>query len=117
MEKITLHLDEDVQPTLAKILKQRGFDVATPQEENMLGKSNRAQLEFAIKSGRAILTYNIKDFVSFAREYAERNRSHNGIIVSDHLELKELLRRILKLLSTYSSSEMKNHFVWLHNFK
>ncbi len=83
----------------------------------MLGKSDRAQLEFAIKNGRAILTYNIKNFVAFAREYTEKNYSHRGIIVSDHLELKELLRRVLKLLSTYSSSEMENRFVWLHNFK
>ena len=50
-------------------------------------------------------------------EDACQNRHHYGIIVSDHLEIKELLRRALKLLSTYSAEEMKDRFEWLHRFK
>jgi hypothetical protein len=51
-------------------------------------------LSFALSQGRAI----VKDFVRLAPEFAAEGSLHNGIIVSNHLPFRELLRRILVLL-------------------
>ena len=117
MATIALYLDEDVHPTLATILRERAFDVLTTSEAGMLGKSDPEQLEFAARQGRAILTHNIRDYVRLARQYAEQNRAHAGIIVSDQLPLRELLRRTLRLLTALSAEEMVNRFEWLSNYR
>ncbi|MFQ6056883.1 MAG: DUF5615 family PIN-like protein [Methanosarcinales archaeon] len=117
MARIALYLDEEVKKTLARILRERGFDAISAHEAGMLGRSDSEQLNFAKSNNRAILTHNIGDYVDLAREYAYQDRPHCGIIVSNQLTLRELLRRILRLLSTYSAEEMKNRFEWLHNFK
>ncbi|MCX8103451.1 MAG: DUF5615 family PIN-like protein [Candidatus Bipolaricaulota bacterium] len=117
MPAIALYLDEDVHPTLAVILRERSFDVLTASEAGMLGKSDPEQLEFATREGRAILTHNIRDYVQLARQYAEQNRSHAGIIVSDQLPLRELLRRTLKLLAALSAAEMTSRFGWLSDYR
>ncbi len=117
MSAIALYLDEDVHPTLAAILRERGFDVLTASEAGMLGKSDPEQLEFAVRQGRAVLTHNIRDYVQLARQYAEQNRTHAGIIVSDQLPLRVLLRRTLKLLAALSAEEMTNRFEWLSTYR
>lgn len=117
MARIALYLDEDVHPTLAKILRERGFDVLTTTEAEMLEKSDQEQLEFATAQGRVILTHNVRDYVRLAQQYAEQKRTHSGIIVSDQLPLKELLRRTLKLLADLSAKEMVNRFEWLSNYR
>lgn len=117
MARIALYLDEDVHPTLAKILRERGFDVRTTAEVGMLEKSDPEQLEFAAAQGRAILTYNVRDYVRLAQQYAEQQRTHAGIVVSDQLPLRELLRRTLRLLADLSAEEMVNQFEWLSNYR
>jgi predicted nuclease of predicted toxin-antitoxin system len=116
MARIALYLDEDVHPTLAKILRERGFDVLTTAKVGMLEKSDPEQLKFAAAQGRAILTYNVRDYVRLAQQYAEQRRSHAGIVVSDQLPLRELLRQTLRLLADLSAEEMVNQFEWLSNF-
>ena len=85
-------------------------------EAGHLQASDREQLDFAVARGRALVTFNVADFVREARGYANEARDHYGIIVSDQLEVGELVRRLTRVLGRYSSAEMINRFVWLHSF-
>ena len=78
--------------------------------------SDREQLDFAVARGRALVTFNVADFAREARDYANEDRDHYGIIVSDQLEVGELVRRLTRALGRYSASDMINRFVWLHSF-
>ena len=93
---INLYLDEDVDPLLARVLRERGYDCMSTQEAQNRGITDAEQLAFAAERGRAILTFNIKDFVLLAQRPAG---AHAGIIVSDHLPFRELLRRVLAMLT------------------
>ena len=53
--RIRLYLDEDVDLSLAKALRQKGVDVLTTQEAGKRRLSDAEQLEFAVNAGRAIL--------------------------------------------------------------
>ena len=64
-----------------------------------------------------ILTFNVKDFIRLAQESAHAGRHHAGIIVSDHLPFRELLRRILVLLQRQANTDLRNTLLWLHDFK
>jgi hypothetical protein len=58
----------------------------------------------------------VADFVREARAYANEERDHYGIIVSDQLDVGEVVRRLTKVLGSYSAPDMINRFVWLQSF-
>ena len=74
---LKLYLDEDVDPLLSRVLRDRNMDCLATQEANNRGLSDHNQLAFAAAQGRAILTFNVKDFVKLASEYAVSGR-HSG---------------------------------------
>ena len=84
MAKIRLLIDEDVSkgPQLAAALQRRGFDAVAVQEAGRMGFSDEEQLDYAAAEGRTILTFNIKDFARYAREWYEAGKEYPGIIVS-----------------------------------
>lgn len=87
MRKVSVYLDEDIRPLLAKILRDRGYDVISSVEQKIFGLSDEEQLVIAIKQKRAILTHNISI----------------------------LLKRLTKLLST--SENLKGMLIWLSDYK
>ena len=68
---------------------------ASTQEAVNRGTLDADQLIFATSQSRVILTFNVKDYVLLAQEYAATARPHGGIIVSDHFPFRELLKRTL----------------------
>jgi hypothetical protein len=106
--KIKLLLDEDVQLAVAHALRQRGYDVYHAQELNRKGISDDGQLHFSVKQGRCLFSYNVKDFVLLHNEYIDGGREHFGIIVSKHLPIGEILRRLLNVLQRLSKESIKN---------
>lgn len=117
MEKIKLYIDEDLTDRLAIALRSRGFDAISVHEVNMRGKADKEQLEYAAKHGRVILTRNVKHFVNLQKEYYKEGLSHNGILVTNYLPLKELIRRAVKFLNEKNKEEMKDCLEWLQNYK
>jgi predicted nuclease of predicted toxin-antitoxin system len=70
LTRIRLLIDEDVSkgPQLAAALRRRGFEVMAVQEVGRMGLSDDELLDYAVAEGRAFLTFNIKDFVRYARK-------------------------------------------------
>jgi predicted nuclease of predicted toxin-antitoxin system len=117
MAAIRLLIDEDVRQLLAETLRQRGFDARHVDELNRSGLSDSEQLAFAVKQRRAILTHNIRDYVLLDREYGAKSPPHHGILVCDQVPFRELLRRTMRCLARKSDTDIRNHVVWLQDFK
>lgn len=117
MEKIRLYIDEDLTDRLAVALRSRGYDVISAHEVNMRGRTDKEQLAFATNNNRIILTRNIKHFVALQREYYKHGLLHKGIVVTDYLPLKELIRRVTRFLNKKRMAEMRNSLEWLQNYK
>lgn len=117
---IRLYLDRHIKLTLAEDLSVRGFDVLTTQQAGMDTAGDEDQLVFAAKEGRAILTFNIRDFAALQQQWMHAGRSHAGVIVSQQLGSRQyglLLQRTLRLLETMTSDELRNNLVHLEQFK
>ena len=56
MSEIKLYLDEDINPQLARDLRNRGYDAVSTNEAKNLGLSDQEQLDYARAHGRALLT-------------------------------------------------------------
>lgn len=77
-----LLLDEQISGKVAVRLRDRGHDViATAADPSLRGLSDPDLFDFAQQQGRASVTYNRPDFEAIAREYAEANREHYGLVI------------------------------------
>lgn len=115
--KVKVYLDEDVPVQLAKAMRQRGMDVLTTQEAQMLETSDEQQLAYAITQQRALLTHNKRDFVIIHKTYLNDGKEHYEIIVADRNTIGQLLRMISKLCFTLSSEDMRNRLEFLGSWK
>ncbi|MBN1103953.1 MAG: DUF5615 family PIN-like protein [Deltaproteobacteria bacterium] len=111
--KIRLFLDEDVHSDLAPALRRRGYDVVHAQELDRKGRSDRGQLQFAVRERRCLFTFNVRDFTLLHNECALRGQEHFGIIVSKQLPLRATLSRLLNFIRPASADTVVNciHFL------
>jgi predicted nuclease of predicted toxin-antitoxin system len=116
---VRLYLDEHVWRNLAALLREQGFDALHVYEAQRGELSDEEQWEFAAQQGRALLTFdkNGGRFVSLAAEWFMASRPFAGLIISNQIERGELLRRVVRLLKTVSTEEMKNTVRFLSDFK
>lgn len=113
---VALYTDADVTPKLAKLLRERDFDAVSAHEVGNAELGDSEHLAYAASQGRAILTYNVKDYAPLLDEYWWTGREHHGIIVSEQLPVGELLRRVLRFLNTVTADEMRNNYKNLAEF-
>jgi predicted nuclease of predicted toxin-antitoxin system len=117
---IRLYLDRHVMTRLATDLRAQGYDVLTTQEAGNDTAPDEDQLTLATAQGRAILTFNIRDFAPLHEQRLAAGQSHAGIIVSQQLGGRQyglLLQRMLRLLNQLTAEEMLSNLVHLEQFK
>jgi predicted nuclease of predicted toxin-antitoxin system len=106
-------LDEDTQVALSQALRQRGFETLHVAELGRKGYSDAEQLEFAVSQDYCFFTYNKRDFVILHTEYITLQKPLCGIIVSPHLSISEVMRRLGVLVKILSAEEMRNELRFL----
>lgn len=113
---LRLYLEEDaMRRALVRELRARGADVLTALEAGMIERDDRDHLDYATAQGRALCSFNIRDFYRLHSIYLAEGRSHAGIILvrQQGYALGEQMRRLLKLTVTRSAEEMKNQVEFL----
>src|SRR5215213_6872316 len=89
-----LLLDEHIWAYLAKLLREQGFDVIHVTEVDMIATPDDKIMAYAVSEHRAVVTFNIKDFVPLAVQYYEDGKEHYGVVVSKELSRGELQKRV-----------------------
>jgi hypothetical protein len=112
-----LYLNEHLSPRLADQLRTYGFDVTSSQEAGMLSVPDSDQLAHAVSEQRAIVTFNVGDYVGLHQEYQAGGTEHWGIIFSTVESVDVLRNRLLSLLTSLSAGDLKNQIRWLNDFK
>ncbi len=78
------YLDEDLSPRIAEPLRRRGLDAINAAEVGNRQISDQAQLLYAVREGRALVTRNVRHFVQLSKEAVARQEPHAGIIFCPH---------------------------------
>jgi predicted nuclease of predicted toxin-antitoxin system len=115
-----LYFDRHIMARLAVDLRGRGFDILTTEKAGLDTATDEEQLAFATAEGRAILTFNIRDFAPLHTSWLAAGRPHAGIIVSRQLGSRQyglLLQRMLRLLDHFTADELTANLVHLEQFK
>ena len=108
-----LLLDEHIWVYLAKLLREQGFDVVHVNEVDMVATADDRIMKYAVDEHRAVVTFNIKDFVPLAVQYYEDGKEHYGVVLSKELSRGELQKRVTKLLANVTAEELMNSIRYL----
>ncbi len=102
---IQFYMDEQVAIAIAKGLKRRGIDVLTSQEAEMLGTSDKDQLEFAKSCQRVLFTQD----VDFLKLHASGTK-HTGIVYSRQgTNIGDIIRNLQLIHEILDVTDMKDH--------
>ncbi len=116
-KKLHLHLDADTSSkALFKALLERGHDVTrTPAEWMPFDASDEQQLLGATAQGRAIFTYNIRDFIVLGERYPQ----HGGIILAYQkgMSLSEVINALDHVLRETQADEWIGQTRWLNDWR
>ena len=116
-KKLHLHLDADTSSkALCTALLERGHDVTRTRTEWMpFDASDEGQLLGATAQGRAIFTYNIRDFIVLGKRYPH----HAGIILARQksMSLNELINALDCVLRETDAEEWIGQTRWLNEWR
>jgi hypothetical protein len=87
--KLRLFLDEDVHAALAIALRNRGQDAIHALDARRLGLPDESQLSFATAHDRALVTFNVGDFVRLHNRWVTEGREQViAIIEATRLQIR-----------------------------
>jgi len=115
--KLHLHLDADTSSkVLQKALLNLGHDITrTPAKWMPLDASDEQQLLGATAQGRAIFTYNIRDFIVLGKRYPH----HGGIILAfqKSMKLNETIHALDRVLKETDAGDWIGVTRWLNDWR
>jgi len=115
-----IYVDADLTPRIVPALRQRGYECASAINDGLREADDESVLARAAELGMVLLTNNDRDFSPMARRWAEVERDHAGILISEQFrnrELGEFLRRLIRFLDSVAADEMRNTVRYLSEFR
>jgi predicted nuclease of predicted toxin-antitoxin system len=116
---VSLYLDAHVDALAARRLRRRGYDIIAAHEVGMADASDAEHLAYAAAHGRALVTYNVRDFAPLYHEWWQQRRHHAGIIVSREYqrpEIGELLRLLEQVFLLATEEDLADRLRYLSEF-
>jgi len=76
-----LYLDDDMDANvLIRFLQEEGHEVISPRAVAMRGAEDEAHLRYAAAYQCAVVTANVRDFLTLHQTWQEEGRHHAGIL-------------------------------------
>lgn len=75
------YLDEDVPPSAARIGRALGLDVVAAAEKGLVSRRDPEHLAAAAAEGRAVVTYNGRDFRPITGAFFATGKPHAGLLI------------------------------------
>ncbi len=109
-ERIRFHLDEHIDPDIARALRRHGIDVTTTVEAGLYSQSDRLQIDYTKTSGRVIVTHDT-DFLRMANQDSD----HPGIVYCHRtaFSMGEVIRRLILLYEVLGAEEIRGRIEFL----
>lgn len=109
-DRLRFHLDEAVDPDVARALAKHGIDVTTTVEAGLRGEPDDAHLAYARRTGRVIVTHDA-DFLRIAH----RTPDHPGIAYCAPATrtLGEIIERLILVYEVLRAGDLRGRVEFL----
>jgi predicted nuclease of predicted toxin-antitoxin system len=112
---VRLFTDEMVSPDVAEQLERHSYDALSCQAARRLGLGDEEQLAYATAEGRAIVSFNARDFIPLDAQWKADGRPHAGIIITTaEMDTGRLVRWLARHLDTVAPPLQDNTLLWLN---
>jgi len=102
-------MDENVNPAVARGLRQRGVDALTAQDAEMLDAEDEQHLAFATSQERVTVSQD----ADFLRLH-DADISHSGIAYApQHTPVGVMVRGLMLIYDVLNPDDMRNHVEFL----
>jgi hypothetical protein len=106
---ILYYSDEHVSKAVIKGLRQRGIDILSCQEANMLHASDEEHLALAARLGRVVITQDT-DFIRLHHAGIE----HSGVVYAhQQLPISKVITGLLLIWEVLEPDEMVNYIEYI----
>ena len=107
---ISLYLDENLSPKIARQLRSRGVDAVSVRDLGYLGDEDSNHLARAIKLNRVLVTTDV-DFLRLVQD----GQSHVGIVfgIQQNHSIGDWVKGLELLCFVYTAADMHNHIEYL----
>lgn len=116
MSSLRLYLDEDVYGAVTEALRNSAVDVLSTLEAQRTGEPDESQLLWATSESRALVTFNVGDFVRLHSDWMAQGRGHAGIVVSSQRSLSDTLLRLKNLANHLDEVSMRDRLEFLSDW-
>ena len=109
-------MDEDAMDSdLVRALQDRGIDVITAFDAEMIKADDEQHLRYATERGRVLYSFNKKDFYRIHTYFLEQGQSHAGIVLAQQgdYSVGEQMRRLLHIVNSRTTDQMQNNIEFL----
>jgi predicted nuclease of predicted toxin-antitoxin system len=116
----SIYVDADLTPRIVSALRQRNYVCQSAVHDGLRTASDQQILERATARDMVLLTNNARDFVILSQTWAEQEKQHAGILISEQYrrrQLGEFLRRLVRFLDTVTADEMRGTIHYLSEFR
>lgn len=100
------YLDEDISPTVARLLRDRGIDAVSAHDVGTQGLSDTEQLDQAASENRCVVTRNRNDFLRLTVQAFEGHRRHCGVLIVPYTLPGDRFAQIADALSAYAAKHL-----------
>jgi predicted nuclease of predicted toxin-antitoxin system len=109
-EKIRFHLDEHIDPNIARGLRRYGIDVTTTLDAGLRTQSDELHLVFIREDQRVIVTHD-DDFLIMASDITD----YPGIVycAPNSRSVGEIIRSLILIYEVYSPEEMSGRIEYI----
>ena len=109
-ERIRFHLDEHIDPDVARALRRYGIDVTTTVEAGLHTQSDLAQFAVAARERRVLVSRDA-DFVRLSRQVPQ----HAGLAYGTRTarSLGEMIRSLILIYEVLTAEEMIDRIEYL----
>ena|SRR5688572_13210509 len=118
-----LYVDEDsVRELLLRLLRRASHDIEVPSDIGFVGRSDPANLRYAISSNRSLLSANHDDFAELHDLILQAGGTHPGILIVRYdndtrrdLSPRGIVTAISHLLA--ADGPIENEFIILNDWR
>ena len=85
----------------------------TTRDAGQLGRSDRAQLDYAASHNMLFITHNRVDFEALHRQYLAAHKEHWGIAIVSRRLPRAMVINLLRLLNRMTADELRNQLFYV----